>query len=285
MLAYLNGIYIPREEAVVPVDDRAFVFGDGVYEVTRAVRGRLFGEAEHWARLQRGLSTLRIDAASLIDIDRLREISLRLLDENGLGDADATVYLQISRGSAPRTHWFPPAETAPTIFAATSPFQIPWELREKGARAITHPDVRWSRCDLKTVNLLPNVMAKQRAHEEGAFETLLLRNGTVTEGASSNAFAVIDGVLRTHPKSNYILPGITRDVVIGLAQELGYTVSETPFFAEDLPRLEELFFTGTTTDVQPIVELDGRAVGSGQPGPIALALHDALMTALGVEKS
>jgi D-alanine transaminase len=107
----------------------------------------------------------------------------------------------------------------------------------------------------------------------------------VTEGASSNAFAVIEGVLRTHPKSNYILPGITRDVVIGLARELGYTVSETPFFAEDLPRLEELFFTGTTTDVQPIVELDGRAVGSGQPGPIALALHDARMTALGVEKS
>lgn len=282
MLVYLNGSYLPREEAVVPVGDRAFVFGDGVYEVTRAVRGRLFGEDGHWARLQRGLTSLRIDASAHIDQARLREISERLLSENGLADADATVYLQITRGAAVRTHWFPPAGTAPTIFASTSSFEIPRELRERGGRAITHPDIRWSRCDLKTLNLLPNVMAKQRAHEEDAFEALLIRNGTVTEGSASNAFAVIDGVLRTHPKSNFILPGITRDVVIDLARELGIRVDETPFFQEDLPRLEELFFTGTTTDVQPIVDLDGRPVADGRPGRIATALGRALEERLGV---
>jgi D-alanine transaminase len=282
MLVYLNGSYLPREEAVVPVGDRAFVFGDGVYEVTRAVRGRFFAEEGHWGRLQRGLATLRIDAASHIDQARLREISERLLTENGLADTDATVYLQITRGAAVRTHWFPPAGTAPTIFASTSPFEIPWEAREKGARAVTHPDIRWSRCDIKTVNLLPNVMAKQRAHEEGAFEALLIRNGTVTEGSSSNAFAVIDGVLRTHPRSNFILPGITREVVIDLARELGIPVDETPFFQEDLPHLEELFFTGTTTDVQPIVELDGRPIADGRPGRIAMALGRALVERLGM---
>lgn len=282
MQVYLNGSYLPREEAVVPVGDRAFVFGDGVYEVTRAVRGRLFAEEGHWARLERGLATLRIDAGAYIDPARLRDISERLLAENGLADADATVYLQITRGAAVRTHWFPPAGTAPTVFASTSPFEIPWEQREKGARAITHPDIRWSRCDLKTVNLLPNVMAKQRAHEEGAFEALLIRNGTVTEGSASNAFAVIDGVIRTHPRSNFILPGITRDVVLDLARDLGFRVDETPFFVEDLPHLEELFFTGTTTDVQPIVDLDGRPVADGRPGPIADALGRALVERLGM---
>lgn len=283
MLVYLNGSYIPREEAVVPIDDRAFVFGDGVYEVTRVVRGRFIGEAGHWARLERGLSSLQINASAQIDKARLREISLRLLNENGLAGSDATVYLQISRGAAIRTHWFPPADTKPTVFASTSPFSIPWELRENGATAITHPDIRWHRCDLKTVNLLPNVMAKQRAHAAGAFETLLIRDGAVTEGSASNAFGVIDGVVRTYPKSNYILPGITRDIVIGLARGLGITVDETPIFADEIPRLQELFFTGTTTDVQPIVHLDGRPVGDGRPGPVAVALGKALVKELGVE--
>jgi D-alanine transaminase len=282
MLVYLNGKYIPREEAVVPIDDRAFVFGDGVYEVTRVVRGRFIGEEGHWARLERGMRTLSIDASAQIDQARLREISERLLKENGLADTDATVYLQISRGAAVRTHWFPPAETAPTIFVSVSRFQIPWEQREKGARAVSHPDIRWSRCDLKTVNLLPNVLAKQHAHSAGAFEALLIRDGAVTEGSASNAFGVLDGVIRTYPRSNYILPGITRDIVLGLAADLGLRVDETPVFVDDIPDLQELFFTGTTTDVQPIVDLDGRPVGDGAPGPVATALGKALVETLGV---
>jgi D-alanine transaminase len=277
MTVYLDGEFIPKEEARVAVDDRGFVFGDGVYEVTRAVNGRLFAEDAHWARLQRGLGELDIDVGDRLGRERLREISERLLDENGLTRGHATVYLQITRGAAVRTHWFPPQGTPATIYASAAPFEIPTATRERGASAITLPDVRWARCDIKTVNLLPNVLAKQAAHQAGAFEALLLRDGAVTEGSSSNAFGVLDGEIRTYPKSNYILPGVTRDIVVELARDLGFPVRESPFHVRDLPRLEELFFTGTTTDVQPVVELDGRPVGTGQPGPLAHALLAALM--------
>jgi D-alanine transaminase len=145
---------------------------------------------------------------------------------------------------------------------------------------VSHPDIRWSRCDLKTVNLLPNVLAKQHAHSAGAFEALLIRDGAVTEGSASNAFGVLDGVIRTYPKSNYILPGVTRDVVLDLARGLGLEVREEPVVAGDLPHLEELFLTGTTTDVQAVVELDGAPVGAGVPGPVARTLLDALMARL-----
>lgn len=277
MQVYLNGSYVPQEQAVVPVDDRAFVFGDGVYEVTRAIGGRLFEEEAHWRRLERGLRELEIEAAEWIDRRRVKEISERLLSLNGLTEGEATVYLQVSRGVAPRTHWFPPTGTPPTVYAIARPFEVPAALRETGARAITLPDIRWARCDLKTVNLLANVVAKQRAHEAQAFDAVLVRDGAVTEGASSNVFGVIAGELRTYPKCNYILPGVTRDVLIRIAGDLGIPVSESPIFASDIPRLEELFFSGTTTDVQPVVMLDDRPVGTGRPGPISRALGDALV--------
>lgn len=282
MLVYLNGEYLPKEEARVPVDDRGFVFGDGVYEMTRAVRGALQDEEAHWNRLVRGLRELRIAGTEELELEPLRRISQRLLRENGLADGDATVYVQVTRGAAPRTHWFPPADTRPTVYVATGAFQVPMELRRSGVRAITVPDIRWTRCDIKTVNLLPNVMAKQQAKEAGAWEAVLIRDGAITEGSSTNVFGVIDGELRTYPRCNYILPGITRDVVIALAAERGYRVSELPIFANEIDRLEELFLTGTTTEVQPIVELDGRAVGSGKAGPVALALLEALHDHLGV---
>jgi D-alanine transaminase len=278
---YLNGEFLAREDARLSIDDRGFLFGDGVYEVSRAVRGRLFEEDAHWDRLSRGLREIAISVADQVDAHRLREISLRLLDENDLTETDATIYLQITRGAALRTHWFPPAQTAPTIFASARAFEIPRTLRETGASAITHPDVRWSRCDIKSVNLLPNVLAKQRAHEVGAFEAVLLRDGTVTEGASANLFGVVDGELRTHPLSNLILPGITRKVLFELAEELEIPIVERPIRAEELPRLQELFATGTTTDVQPLVTLDGRAVGDGSPGPIGIKLRKALESRMG----
>lgn len=281
MLVYLNGEYLPKKEAKISVDDRGFVFGDGVYEVTRAVRGELFAEEAHWNRLERGMRELRIDAGDAVTRSAIREISLRLLEENRLLDSDATVYLQVTRGIAPRTHWFPPDGTRPSLFLSTAAFTIPRDLRESGAKAITFPDIRWARCDLKTINLLPAVVAKQRARETGAFDAVLVRDGAVTEGGATNVFGVLDGELRTYPKSNYILPGVTRDVILELAAELGHRFEETPIFVEELPRLEELFFTGTTTDVQPIVELDGRAVGNGRPGPIARSLQEALASRMG----
>lgn len=282
MTVYLNGEFLPRQEAHVPVEDRGFIFGDGVYEVTRAVNGRLFEEGAHWARLERGLRELRIDASGELSRDRVREVSERLLRDNGLTDGEATVYLQVTRGVAPRTHWFPPEGTRPTVYLSAARFEVPVETRERGAEAITLPDIRWARCDIKTVNLLGAVMAKQRAREAGAFDAVLIRDGAVTEGGATNVFGVIDGVLRTSPKSHYILPGITRDLLIELAAELGHPVDETPILAHELDRLEELFFTGTTTDVQPVVRLDGRPVGEGRPGPVARSLLEALYRRMGV---
>jgi D-alanine transaminase len=281
MIVYLNGKYIEKEQALIPVDDRAFVFGDGVYELTRAIRGKLINEEGHWKRLERGMRELGIGGPEHLDQDGVREISERLLEENGLTEGDAAVYAQVTRGSAPRAHVFPD-NVPPTIYLSASAFKSPVELRRSGTRAITFPDIRWARCDLKTVNLLPNVIAKQRAKEAGAFEAIFVRDSAITEGASTNVFGVIDGEIRTYPKCNYILPGVTRDVVIQIAQELGHAVNEMPIFAHEIPRLEELFLSGTVTEIQPIVELDGQPVGSGRPGPVTLSLLDALYQYLGL---
>jgi D-alanine transaminase len=280
-VVYLNGKYIPKEEALIPVDDRGFLFGDGVYELTRAMRGKLLNEEGHWLRLERGMRELRIGGPEVLTRESLREISERLLAENGLAEGDAVVYAQLTRGVAPRLHVFP-ENTAPTVFLSAAPFSSPQELRRTGVPAITLPDIRWSRCDLKTINLLPNVVAKQRAKEAGAFEAILVRDGAITEGASTNVFGVIDGELRTYPKCNYILPGVTRDVLMVLARQLDFPVNETPIFADEVDRLEELFLSGTTTEVQPIIQLDGKPVGDGRPGPITIALLDALYQHLGV---
>jgi D-alanine transaminase len=281
MLVYLNGSFLDKSEARVSVDDRGFLFGDGVYEVTRAVRGNLFEEDAHWTRLQYGFRETGIPSGG-IRKEQLREISETLLRENGLEQADATVYVQITRGVAPRSHAFPPSTTDTTIYAFTAPFSIPADLRRTGVSAIMIPDVRWSRCDIKTLNLLPNAMAKQRAVEAGVWDSIMIRDGAITEGSAANVFGVVGGELRTYPLSNYILPGVTRRVILQIASELGIPVRETPILFDEIGRLEELFLTGTTTDVQPVVTLDGRPVADGNVGPVVRALQKALMERLGL---
>jgi D-alanine transaminase len=276
MLVYLNGQFLPREKAFVSVDDRGFVFGDGVYEVIRVVDGRFFTGAEHLARMEEGLDAIGIERPADLTPARIIEIGERLLGENDLLEGHATVYLQITRGAAVRTHFFPTTPVEPTIFISTARFSPAPDLLETGASAVTCPDVRWSRCNLKTLNLLANVLAKQSAVEKGAVEAIFVRDGVVTEGSSTNVFVALDGRLHTFPVCNYILAGITRGVVLELAAELGIQVQETPARAEDLVRADEIFLTGTTTDVLPIVEVDGRPVGTGTPGPLALALGRAL---------
>lgn len=278
MTVYLNGSFVPRAEARVSVDDRGFVFGDGVYEVIRAYDGRWFQAGPHLERLQRGLAGLQIAPTAATASAALLAVAERLLAENGLRRGHATAYLQVTRGAAPRTHHFPPAGTPPTVFVAAAPLALKMEQCEQGAAAITHPDQRWARCDLKTVNLLPNVLAKQAAVAAGAVEAVLIRDdGVVTEGSHSNVFAVVDGVLRTHPNSNRILPGITRDVLMGLAAEQGIAVREEALRAADLARVDELFICGTTTDVTPIIRLDGQPVADGRPGAVTRALYRALV--------
>jgi D-alanine transaminase len=277
MTVYLNGVYLDRAQATVSVDDRGFLFGDGVYEVTRAHHGQLFEGERHLRRLARGLEGIGLALPAGLAA-ALLEISGRLLRENGLEEGDATVYLQITRGTAPRTHHFPPPGTAPTVFLSASRLKVPEDVRARGAHVITTPDLRWARCDLKTVNLLPNVLAKQQAVAAGAFEAVFMRDGVMIEGASSNTFAVIGGVLRTHPATHRILAGITREVVLELAADLGIPVAEQPVTAAELAGgASEVMVMATTADVMPVVRVDGRVVGDGRPGPIARALHKALL--------
>jgi D-alanine transaminase len=274
---------VPRGEARVSVDDRGFLFGDGAYEVTRVVRGRLFEGERHRARLARTLRGLQIAVpdATIAGLDAVAE---RLLRENDLLDGEATIYLQVTRGAAvPRTHHFPPAGTAPTIYVAASRFLPPEELRARGAKVITVPDIRWARCDLKTVNQLPNALAKQQATVAGADEAVFVRDGVVMEGAHTNVFAMVDDELRTAPPTNRILAGVTRDVVLELARAAGLSVREYPLLHDELPAASELFVTSTTSDVLPVVRVDGRVVGDGVPGPVARQLQEALVRRMGGE--
>ena len=273
-LVYLNGEFLPRERATLSIDDRGFIFGDGIYEVTRVINGKLFEPDRHMRRLEYGLRGIGIDAR--MTTDQIIDVHYRLIRENELTAGEATVYLQITRGVAPRTHYFPPAGTAPTVFLSASPFTPNKAQREQGATAVSYPDIRWSRCDLKTVNLLGAVLAKQHAVAGGALEAIFIRDGAITEGSHTNVFGVLGGELKTYPRSNYILPGITRDVVLELAVEEGVPVRESPIFQQEIGRLDELFVTGTTSDVTPIVELDGRPIGTGKPGRITRTLIAAL---------
>ena len=281
MLVYLNGRFLDSSEAAISAFDRGFIFGDGVYEVWRAVRGQLFEAARHQQRLERGLRELRITRPVDGTLERITAIGERLLKDNGLASGEATLYVEITRGSAPRTHYFPSSGTPPTMFAMASAF-APSETRFSGTKVITQPDVRWLRCDLKTVQLLPNVLARQVAMDAGASEAIFVRDGIITEGTHTTAFGVIDGVLRTHPANHLVLPGVTREIVIESARSHGVEVREQAIRVDELARATELFLTGTTTDVTPVVSLDGRAVGGGAPGPIARMLLDRLLERMGV---
>jgi D-alanine transaminase len=280
VICYRNGEYLPRASATVSVEDRGFIFGDGVYEVWRVINGRLFEAERHLARLAFGLRELRIDAPDLLQPDVLREVGERVLRESGLLEGEAALYVEVTRGAAPRAHAFPAAGTPPTVFVMANRVMPADALREQGAAAITVPDIRWLRCDIKTIQLLPNVLAKQAAAERGATEAIMIRDGMVTEGSHANVMAVFNGVLRTHPLGNLVLPGITREVVLHLARSLGIAVTERAFTKEELYSAEELFITGTTTDVMPIVRVDDRPIGAGVPGAMTTQLSRALRASM-----
>jgi D-alanine transaminase len=270
MQVYLNGAYLDAAAAVISTNDRGFLFSDGLYEALLAYHGRiLLGEA-HAARMRAGLAELRIDTSPAA---QLLPVAQRLLELNGLTDTPALIYAQVTRGSAPRRHSFPPAGTPPTVYLFAKPFAAqPPELFSGGCAAITVADTRWSRCHIKTVGLLPNVLANEAAHAAGALEALFVRDGVLIEGSHSNIMAVIGGELVTYPPCNYILTGITRNCVLGIARTLAIPVREGPIFADRMEELEELLVTGTTLEVMPISTLDGRTIASGRPGPVATRL-------------
>ncbi len=267
-LAYLNGQWLPLSEARVSVLDRGFLFADGVYEVLATYDGRLLGEAEHLARLERSLGELKIRNPHTRG--EWQAIFARLIREAGGGDL--IVYLQITRGAASgRSHAFPENIT-PTVVAYCSPLPSPSaEARAKGVAAITVPDPRWARCDIKSISLLANVLLTQQAKEVGANEAILHRDGRVTEGSSSNVFIVQKGAVLTTPDSAAILPGITRNLLAQLRAG-GVNVVARGFSLDELRAADEIWITSTTREVLAVTTLDGtrvgNGVGTGKPGPI-----------------
>ena len=276
---YFDGRFISKTEVRVSPDDRGFLLGDGIYEVAAAYDGRFVALDRHIARLRRSLTEARIDG----DVaDPMETVFQELLERNGLAErGNAMVYLQVTRGSAPRTHAFPKGKVRPTVYAYAAPFPAMGDLTA-GVSAITRPDLRWSRCDIKTISLIANCMANQEAKEAGAFEAILVRDGIALEGTHTSFFAVVDGTVRTAPLSNLILPGITREIVIEACRRDGIDVNEETIPVDLLPAADELFLTGTTTEVVPIVSLDGRHVGDGSPGPVTLRIARLYRSAIGL---
>lgn len=268
-LVYLNGDFLPPEQARVSAFDRGFVFADGVYEVIPVYGRRLFRLPQHLARLNNSLSGIRL--ANPLDAQQWLSVCTRLIEANS--DEDQSIYLQVTRGPAPRDHAFP-AETTPTIFAYAQPLKYPVaEQLASGVAAITVPDIRWSRCDIKAIALLPNVLLRQQATEQGAAEAILIRNGNMLEGSASNIFLVVNGTLVTPPKGPYILPGVTRDLIVELTHAHGITCEERDVRVAELAAASELMLSSSTKELLPITRLDGRVVGNGRPGPLHARLH------------
>lgn len=263
-IVYLNGEFLPVEQACVSVTDRGFIFGDGVYEVIPVYGGRLFRLEQHLDRLACSLAAIRLD--NPLATEEWRQCLQELVARNG--DGDQSLYLQITRGAAPRDHAFP-KDVSPTVYAATSPLKpMAAEVAEQGVAAITLDDIRWQRCDIKAITLLANILMRQRAVEQGAAEALLVRDGLVNEGAASNLFMVKDGVLVTPPKGPLLLPGITRDLVLELAAAEGIAHREAAITPADLQAAEEVWLTSSTREILPVTHLDQRPVGNGRPGPL-----------------
>jgi len=260
---YLNGEFLPPDQARVSVFDRGFIFGDGVYEVIPAYGGRLFRLDAHLERLATSLAAIGLPDP----LDRAGWS--RVLNGVLEGDADQSVYLQVTRGVAPRDHAFPDP-TVPTVFAYAQPLKpVPAEVLASGVAAVTLQDYRWGRCDIKSTSLLGNVLLRQEAVAAGAAEAILLRDGRVTEGAASNIFvADADGRMVTPPKGRLILPGITRDVLVELAHDARLPCAEADIPEADLRAAREIWMTSSTRELVPITRLDGVAVGDGRPGPV-----------------
>ncbi len=272
-VAYVDGRYVPLADAAVHVEDRGFQFSDGVYEVWATFGGRLADAEGHLTRLERSLGELRIEAP--MGRDALVAVVRETVRRNRVGDGLA--YIQVTRGQARRDHAFPAAGTRPTLVVTAKPFDMAAAdaRAQQGVAVVTVPETRWARCDIKTVALLPNVLAKQAAREQGAYEAWFVdADGLVTEGSSTNAWIVdAAGRLRTRDTGANILRGITRAALIDLARERQIAVDERPFTVAEAKDAAEAFITAASAFVMPVVRIDGVTVGEGRPGPVAMRLR------------
>lgn len=268
-IVYLNGQKVDYENAKISIEDRGFQFGDGLYEVIHVYNKRFFHLDRHLARLQQGAEEIYLNLD--FGLSNLENICRRAVKESGYDDA--LVYIQVTRGSAVRQHAFPHNTSCTWLVIVRECKGNPPEFYENGVTCITVPDERWGRCNIKTVQLLANCIAKEKAKRAGAFEAIFHKDGSVIEGSSSNVFIVKDNKLITHPADNKILNGITRGVVLEIATREKLEYAEQVFSLDELFDADEIFLTGTTTEIMPVVKVDGKIIGDGVPGSLTRLLQ------------
>jgi len=266
----INEHLVDEQDASVPYNDRGYVFGDGIYEYIRTYNNNIFTAKPHFERLLRSAKEIGLELK--YNVEELTELIQELLAANGV--VNGGVYIQVTRGAAPRDHAFPTPSVEANVMAFTKTYDRPYKLLEEGINAITTEDIRWLRCDIKSLNLLGNVLAKERAVKYNAQEAIQHRGDIVTEGSSSNVYAIKAGEIYTHPVNNYILNGITRMVIKDIAQEKGIPFNEGTFTVDFLRNADEIIVSSTSIEVMPVVKLDGEQVGDGEVGPITKSLQE-----------
>jgi D-alanine transaminase len=261
-IAFLNGRFMPLSRAKIHVEDRGYLFGDGIYELIRTYNGKIFLLDEHLSRMERSAKALNLDGC--FTRQEWKKIITDAHEKSRY--RNAKIYVQITRGVAPRSHEIPPNIRPTTLVTVRRFLPHPEHLQKRGVAIMATEDYRWGRCDLKSINLLPNILAKQKARASGAFEAVFIRNGWVTEGSTSNFFAVINGSLVTPPEGPFLLSGVTRDLVLKLARQIGLDAKERDISIDEIYQSEEAFITATSLEVMPVVKVNGHAIGNGRPG-------------------
>ena len=257
-----NDKIVEDHQVNIDKEDRGYQFGDGVYEVIKVYNGEMFTVNEHIDRFYASAEKIRITVP--FTKDKLHQLLHQLVEANELDTGN--LYFQITRGTSPRAHHFPGDDVLPVLTGNVKEASRPFENLEKGVKATFVEDIRWLRCDIKSLNLLGAILAKQEAHEKGCYEAILHRDEMITEGSSSNVYGIKDGVLYTHPVNNFILNGITRSVVLTCAKEIGLPVKEEAFTVTQALQMDELFVSSTTSEITPIIDVDGQLIGGGHVG-------------------
>ncbi|MBN2273809.1 MAG: aminotransferase class IV [Bacteroidales bacterium] len=264
-LVYLNGQFMPKAKAFISPDDRGFCFADGVYEVIKYYKGKAFGFCDHLIRLKQSLAGAKI---RFTGINKLEELCNELIRLNKMGNEYAGVYLQFTRGVYQRMHRFPDETVKPTVYINTYLLAPFIQEIKYGIKVILREDIRWHRCDIKSIMLLPNVLMYEEAVKQGAGECFFIRDGYITESTHSNIFAVKKDIIYTHPDSNHVLPGITKKAVLRICKRIGIVVKEDPVRADEANQYDEFFISGTGSEVMPVIQLENMFVKDGKPGPV-----------------
>jgi len=270
-IVYFNGSFLPKEEVKISPDDRGFLLADGVYEVARWYEGFFYDMESHVTRLKRSLRELRINWNMADDFP---DVAVELIKRNNLVKKPAMIYLQVTRGAAKRTHSFPSPVVEPTVYAYVWGFIPDTASKENGIKAMLKEDIRWTRCDIKSVALLANTISFQEAYESGSKECIFVRDGLITEGSRSNIFFVTEGTIVTHPESNHILSGVTRKNILRVAREAGIEILEEALPVNRIGFVSEAFIANTSAEVTPLIDLSGNTIGDGLPGPVTKFINE-----------